>query len=442
MQIFVILGVGVLILGLSLLKRGRWPRRVGQTAHCPKCDYILAGQVTRCSECGTPINARNIVRGERPRRASLTWSGIVLAIVGLLLLSPPVTESIRSIPWIHYEPLSWLLRDLGSGNTALSIPAWDEIQRRISANRLSDSDQSAVVDKGLQVGTLGVSRPNGDEILDYIASRWAAKKLTVAQADQFFAGMLKVNLTVRPVVGTLSRVPYFISGVGRGPNDWWMIVRMEEARIDDGPIQELGGESGGSFSGWTTGSTLNPITTPGKHRLHLKIELSTNPDSGGGVNWDEKAVVARRVTQELSADFQVVRGPTPMTTVSAPSASALQPLLSVRMNSGVKQSHVSIMVDAKPPPVNLAFDVFLRINGKEYPAGTVNFHAGANAGFSTRASNLPAELPSSVDVIFRSSEGVARETADMTQIWKGQIVLPNIPVPGGGRSSTRPATNQ
>jgi hypothetical protein len=33
------------------------------------------------------------------------------------------------------------------------------------------------------------------------------------------------------------------------------------------------------------------------------------------------------------------------------------------------------------------------------------------------------------DVILRSSEAAARDTIGMTRIWKGEIVLPNVPLP-------------
>jgi len=41
-------------------------------------------------------------------------------------------------------------------------------------------------------------------ILDYIGSRYVDKKLSASQADRFFANVLKVKLSVRPVIGTQS----------------------------------------------------------------------------------------------------------------------------------------------------------------------------------------------------------------------------------------------
>jgi hypothetical protein len=434
-----------LLIGMLLIKRGRWPRRVGETVHCRKCDYILAGEPSRCSECGTPVDSRTVVRGERPRRAAMAWIGVPAALFGLALLTPQTTEFFSQIQWIHYEPLSWLLRDLGNSNLAVSVPAWGEIQRRLNENRLSDTDQSALVDKGLIVQTVGWSFTDRNAILDYVAARYLAQKLTGAQADRFFAGMLKVNLSVRAIVGSRSRVPYLISGAGQGPDKWWMHTRDLEARVDDGPIQKLGGSTGGGFDGWSSGSTLDPATKPGKHTLHLKVELATDVDRGSGVNWNDNAVVAKRVTQDLTADFQVVEGLTPIATLTGPNASALRPLLKPTLrHDPTYPGEIWVNVDAAALPVDAAFAVFLRSGGREFPAGSVSFHKGSPGGYGTGAQNVPADVSGPMDVIFRSSETVARETVSLTQIWKGEVIVANVPLPRPAPSSQAylPASTQ
>lgn len=441
-------GIGglLLVLGALLIKRGLWPRRVGLTPHCPKCDYILSGEPERCSECGTTVSARNVVRGERQRRAAPTWFGGALAVMALLVVFLWASDTASKIQWIHYEPLSWLLRDLGSGNASLNVPAWVELQRRIGENRLSDAEQSELVDKGLQVRTLGTTWPHRNAILDYIAGRYTDKKLTDAQADQFFAGMLKVSLSVRPTVGAQSRVPYLIRGTGDGPNGWWLRMRTLEVQLDDRKAQRGGGGSGGSsFGGWSTGSTLDPVGAPGKHHLRVKVELATDIDRGGGVNWDDDASVAKRLTQDLTADFQVIPGQTPIETVTSPDASALRPLLKPRLefNPGIR-NNLSVMVDGAALPVDVAFDVLIRFDGKEYPASSVHFLAGSPGGYGTSADHFPTNAPVKVDVIFRSSERVARETVDMSRIWKGEITVPDValPRPPGSHPSSAPPTKQ
>lgn len=442
-----IFGIAALLIGLALLKRGRWPRRIGQTAHCPKCDYILAGDLTRCPECGTPVNSRNVVRGERPRREGLAWAGALVALLGVALLALRATDYSITIDWIRYKPLSWLIRGLGNATPSVSTPAWNEIQRRLTDNGLSDADQNALVDRALAIQASGTRPPgNPSAMLDYVGGRYLDHKLNSAQSEKFFAGMLRVALSVRPVVGTRSRVPYVITGTGVGPSNWWLITRALEARVDDGPVHRLGGGAGGSFGGWSTGSTLDPVTAPGKHHLHVKVELATDVNRGGGVDWDDKAAVAKRVTQDLAADFQTIEGQTPIATVTTLNASVPGPLLNASLmlkpslrRDAANPTQVWLNIDAAAAPVDLAFEVFLRFNGKEFPAGSVSYRAGAGGGYGTDARDIPLGSPPTVDVIFRSSEEIARQTINMTRIWKGQIIVPNVPLPP---PLSAPATSQ
>lgn len=426
-----IIGGLLVVAGAFWVKRGRWPQRVGDTPHCRKCDYILSGDQSRCPECGTTVQASNVIRGERHRRAGLTALGGGLALFGLALILLFAAGATSTINWNRHKPLSWLLNDMGSSNPSHWAPAWTEVQRRLDAKLLSEDDQNAIVEKGLQLQAAGTVLSSSSNVLDFIAGRYLDHKLTPAQSDRFFAGALKVKLLVRPVVGALSPVPYSIAGVGHGPGGWWVRMRTLESQIDDGPVQKLGGGTGSSgFGGWTTGSTLPPAGKPGKHRLHVKIEMATDASGGAsGVNWDDNAVVAKRLTQDLFADFQAIDGQTPITTVAEPSASALRPLLTTRLTLNTTNSpFLDVGVDAASLPVDVAFDVFVRVNGKEYPAGGVSFYKNAHGSYGSGTRDFPADAPSNVDVIFRSSEAVAAAALDMTQIWKGEIVLQNVPL--------------
>jgi hypothetical protein len=433
------LGAILLAIGALLLKLGWWPRRVGRTAHCRKCDYILVGSPQRCPECGTPVNARSIVHGERHRRSGLAWSGGVLAFLGLALLLLYTSGVARSIDWIRYKPLSWLLHDLRSGNASLDAPAWGEIQRRLDAGRLSEPDQARVTDVLLQVPATAFPTAAERSMSTFLAGRFLDHKLTAAQADAFFNGMLTTQLLVRPVVGSTNRVPYRIAGTGRGLDGWWMRMRMIEAHVDDGPAQYLGGAIGSNFQGgWTSGSTLPPVHAPGTHHVRVKIEIAADVDRGNGVNWNDNTPVARRMTRDLSANFQVIDGQAPIQTVAQPDASVLRPLLKVRFDPNLSDPRAwEMMVDAAALPVNVAFDIFVRINGHEHPAGTVTIPKGMPGGYGNSVRDVPPDWPAHADVIFRTSQAAARDTVDLTQIWQGEVVLPNVPLP---RHNTRPPT--
>lgn len=245
--LFPMLGAMLVAAGAYLLKRGGWPRRVGQTAHCRKCDYILVGDPPRCPECGSWIYAWSLVRGERHRRPGMALLGGALTIVGLAMLIVFTTGRTRQIDWNRHKPLAWLLHDLRGGSASLATPAWNEIERRLGAHLLSDTDQARIVDPALQAQGAALPPAIDRSMSAYLAGRFLDGKLSAAQADRFFAGRMTLKLSVRRIVGSTSDVPCAIMTRGRGLNGWWMLMREIEAHVDGRQIERLGNSTGGPF---------------------------------------------------------------------------------------------------------------------------------------------------------------------------------------------------
>jgi hypothetical protein len=438
-----IAGIALLIFSVYLLKRGLWPRRIGSTAHCPKCDYILMGDQERCSECGTVVDARKVVRGERRRRPAVAWTGGILLCLAVGMLALFTAEVGGTINWNRYKPLGWLLRELGDGNTSIANVAWREIQLRLTNNALSEDDQNRIAERGLELQAAAPPIASGNYILDFVGRRYLDHKLSAAQADRFFAAACKVNLSVRPVVGTKSRLPYSIAGAGRGPNGWWLRTRTVGCQIDDGPIQQLGGGRAGGFAGWSSSSTLAPVGVPGKHRLRLTMDLATDAGNVSAAPWDDNAAVAKRVTQEFTADFQVAGEQTPISTVTSPAGSVLQPLFKVDLQlMQTNNQWLQASVDAAPLPVDVAFQMFVKVDGKEHFIGNISFRKGMPGGYGTGVRDFPDNPPPAVDVIFRSSEMVAGETLSISQIWKGELTIPQVVLKRPPTPASVPTTKQ
>jgi len=423
-----------LVTGAFLLKRGAWPRRVGDTPHCPKCDYILSGDQIRCPECGTAVDVSNVVRGDRRPRVILAGVGgaLVGLGVGILLLSVAALVY-NTIDWRRHEPLSWLLK----GASNIGSPGWAEVQRRIDNNLLSESDQNAVVETGLEIQNMPSTNLVAKNVLNFIGNRYLDGKLKASQADRFFANMMKVNLTVRSVVGAQSDLPYAVTYVGCGPTTtWWYRLRIFEPQIDDEPVQRnvTNTISGGSgLGGLSSGGALRPVAKLGKHRLHSMVEVAIGTSGGNfGTNYDEKAPVARRVTQNLFADFEVIDGQTPIVAVAEPDVATMRSLLRPRVKFNPSGNFPPLDLDVfnNALPLDLAFDILIRIKGMEIRVGTVYLRKNLLGGTTIflAKNNFPADPPASMDVILRSSEAAARQTIDIKRIWKGEIILSNVPV--------------
>jgi hypothetical protein len=426
----------LLLLGFELLRRGRWPRRVGTTPHCRKCAYILTGlEADRCPECGNIIAGGGILVGERHRRPALAWIGAILTLLGLALLVLIASGTLSRVDWNRYKPLSWLLRQADSPVPVDSTYAWAEIQRRVTGNLLSDSQQDMLVERGLQAQQSTAISSYDDMLFALIAKRYADHKLSAAQEQRFFDNALKVDIQVRPVVGSLDPISYWIHGRGRGPARWWTQQRVIEWQMDQGKIEKGTGSNGGSLGGWGSGSTFPPQPA-GKHHLRLKYELTTfaTPQVSPPYSGHYEKVV----TRDLQADFVSVEGHAPITTIGTPPAAVLLPLFGARLS--VSKSYLSLSLDAKALPVDTAFEGFIRVGGKEYPCSSVDFRKGTPGGYSTGTNKFPKPMPPKADLILRSSERVARGTTDLTQIWQGEIVLRDIPVQRAAPASTASAS--
>ncbi len=428
--------IGVFLVGVILIQRGRWPARIGTTLHCRKCDYILTGLTAdRCPECGESIQPGNVVSGERHRLPKLIFAGVLLALLGLFPLGVATVGSVKQVDWIRYRPTVWLIDDLKT--PLASDTAWREIQRRIAVGSVSESHLHLLSEKALQFQKqpMASSSMTDSALLQFLGKRYVDGKLTAAQKDQFFDNALKVTISARPLVGSQDSLPYWISATGRGPDGWWVRSRRVEWHIDDGPAHPLDNGSSGSsfFIGGATGSSLPAGQPVGKHRLHMKVELaacrpgSSNRDNGP---------FERTVTRELETDFEVIPGHASITLVTVPTAEVLHRLFT--FNLSVNGNSLSANIDVKASLVDLAFDVFIRTGGKEHLIGGVNFKNNIDSGYGTGGDTdgYPQPFPDRVDVILRSSETVARSTTNLTQIWKGEIVFKDVPVK---LPATRPA---
>jgi hypothetical protein len=184
------------------------------------------------------------------------------------------------------------------------------------------------------------------------------------------------------------------------------------------------------------------VPTPGKHRLHIKVDISADIATAP---FSSNVPPAQRAVKDLVADFQVVAGPTQIATTTVPEASVLERLFTPKVTrNSYNPRWLDINIRAAALPEDVAFDVFVRSNGKEYPAGAINFHKGGEGNYGTTAIDSPAAAPPTVDLILRSDEAVAAGTLDMTQIWKGEIVLKDVPLhpPFGPTPATAPAATQ
>jgi hypothetical protein len=182
------------------------------------------------------------------------------------------------------------------------------------------------------------------------------------------------------------------------------------------------------------GSSVN-VPTPGKHvlevREHVEIYYGKMGDPPGSRLCSSRDVSLKR-------EFELLPEAPPgyVKLLDRPDLlPALQSSIRVQEfgfpypNSGFR-----VQFEVKEPPENIAFQAFARAGGKEYELGTFAANKGKSSGYGIlsgygpEADKLKDVSFDRMDVILRSSEKVARGTIDQFQIWRGEIVIPDVKV--------------
>lgn len=440
MLISLLLILVILFAGITLLKKGRWPKRIGDTPHCASCNYILTGLDSgRCPECGDEITPGSILHGERKARTGFVLTGSFLILLALALGGLAMSDALPSIDWYQFRPTSWLISDL---DTPQKMIAWTELQTRLTAGKVSAAQQDRLTERALreQVSPSPSNTPLTDPLMTYLGQRWSDHAMTDAQEQRFFAGCSNLTLTIRPAVGPKDDIPYLVSHNSRGPRAWAEELTDEQIEIDGHKLPNGGGSTSfenlggaGSF-----GSTIQKQKI-GRHHFVLTLRIRIGKS---GQNYSNLNSAYFDQERKLSADFDVLATQPAIAQVITPDAAAISRCISTndfRWWQSNQFRELEGTVDVHGAPVSVGFDVIARIDGKEYPFGTLALPAGKQCGFCISSDKLPGIPAKQIDIILRSSEAAARNTIDINQIWQGEIVIPNIAVQLPPASAT-PAT--
>lgn len=208
--VFLILAIGIGLLGVLLLVRGRWPRRAGADPHCSKCNYLLVGlEGGNCPECGQIISEKNIRFGERKTRPVLIGSGLVLLVAAVG--AGVVAQVSKGRPLTAYLPTWYLICNLNSPASASA--AWAELDRRMALGGVSESSQESL--DRVALGLMSSSSPVANAMLEHLNWRCENGKLGKSERDRFFSQLL-IHLrstTVTPAYRA-----------------WWSLQRQWNAR--------------------------------------------------------------------------------------------------------------------------------------------------------------------------------------------------------------------
>jgi hypothetical protein len=149
----------LLVLGVSLVRRGLRGSVVDDHPWCTACRFDLVGILEvreRCPECGADLSLPNSVEvGQRRRRPRMISLGVVLVVSAGVCMAGVGTGAFRRINWSSYKPHVWLRLEAEYLGDASRHLAEKEILRRAQSGILS-ADQ---LDQAIARGMTAVTRP-------------------------------------------------------------------------------------------------------------------------------------------------------------------------------------------------------------------------------------------------------------------------------------------
>lgn len=190
----------------------------------------------------------------------------------------------------------------------------------------------------------------------------------------------------------------------------------------------MAAQAGGAIAGGWLGNTI-PAQPPGHHQLRVQVVMKI----GAGSVWDPETPVLNTRELQLMSEFDVLNEAQPISLIKTPDATVMAK--GTRAYGFCLQANSNTWLEGEVAlhqlPENAAFDVFARTkDGQEYALGQIHLAKGEGCDFGVFAANgkKPTTMPASIDVILRSSAAAAEESIDLTDIWDGQVIIPNVPV--------------
>jgi hypothetical protein len=266
--------------------------------------------------------------------------------------------------------------------------------------------------------------------------------MTDAQKQRFFRQLVQISLIAHPQIAAGDAVScvqdYTLwSPYPDGKKDFWVVLYDAPAAKIDGVRVNVSMAGGGPMSG--VGSIgryelTMPAQDVGSHTVQITQPIDVY--EGRFMGGRSGRTLLYHEDRKQQASIQVLANPAPnlIKLNNDPAlAGTIRACIKLDRFKYYRQSehsfHVTMdSIEFDNLPANLAFDVIVRFDGKEYPLFPFKALQGWGGGDELRG-DLPVDsLPAACDLILRSDPKIARETGDMNKIWNGQIVLTNIPI--------------
>ena len=441
----------VLFISVILFALGLRGRRVDDHPLCGRCRFDLSRQPAtsdRCPECGADIRlAKAVVIGHRARNRRLLASGAVLL---LLIVVPMIVVGIavlRGASWRAYTPTWFELAEARNAFRGDVGAAIDELIARDTAAKLQADQQRQLADAIVQC-QVNVAVPWKSTWSSWIGSKIVDGSLATGARDRYLTNLVNaLQFSVRPRVRQGDEIALNWSKKAmRGllPYQTPFVIEMDPIKdrqfFIDGTLVPVGEHEHPYWNqidltqaslGQTDSKSVYDATLlmPGQHVLEWRDQMrvmSANSPTASELlvlPSDRRATIV--VEPRDSPGVTLVDNESLRAKVQSALAN-----LSIQLGSG-NNSSMFFLRYAQPLPIDIAFDVVLKQDGEEIPLLKITRRTSDDPthygyGFSVFGSHRP-KLGMG-ELILRPSPDAARATVDITEIFGGELHVPDVPV--------------
>jgi hypothetical protein len=455
-----IIAAAVVLGGIVFIFIGRRGRRIDDHPLCRRCGYDLTGLPTerdRCPECGADLRpTRAVRRGRRERRRVFVAVGLVLLLPGLAGLVYSGRNAASEIDWQRHKPVWWLLAESSSSVVSRREEALDELRWRLEQGELSDAQIEKIADRAL-ARQANLAEPWVPRWGSFVETAHSQQKLSAEKWRQYAVRAVTLAVRVRPKVRRGDPMPVefdvlparasatMTGGIG--------INALAEFRERDATLNGVRSKHAGSpvWEKITFGATDETRSAFGYGWDSDDATLKQLPAGPQQIDFDipvsiydmpvdhpiESPPPSATTVVHLSATFVLL--PSETSSVTLVKDQRLRKAVEASLVLGnpgdpqpvaMKRAYESIYmpIRAVKPPVDLAFDLFYRFDGKEVPANAFVTEANDSRASGTSVANLPGFSGKTLDLVFRPNPKLAVDFTFGVQIWGEEIVLHDIPV--------------
>ncbi len=447
-SLLLVVGIALLVLGGVLLVLAVRGGRLGTTPHCRRCGYNLTGLTANaCPECGGVCDARGVVWGTRRRsRPALLSALIVLALGGSLGGVAAYVQVQRGNPYLYYP--QFMLVPAAKADTPRAVA---ELLRRCQSGAVTGSRADQVAAIGLRRQAAPGSTPVTQDWIDVVYALYNADLLSDAQKETFLQQMIAPVLEARSPVRLGDFLPYRVRGQARTPSTGLAVGLVSQSFQIGSETRDVGRSRlrlQGVGSSGNLGGAIGPLNLPpGDYPVRAKVAQQVFRANG---MWSDEPIPFWTRELALSGEVKIAPADAPdaITVVDDP---ALADEVRDAIHMGAVEvtptdegdtAHVHVMVHIGPAtaasagvPMDVAFDMRIRLSVGEFDLGDVAAQPGQNLGSGGQA-NVPAFDDQTATIILRTSRDVAVRTVDMVEIWDGELVFEDIPIQ---RAASAPA---